>query len=131
MRNSDEGGCVGLDQRGRNVKAEVRRDVQVDDAEELCWTEYPRGKDGPKEFKMPKIPKLLTANNISKDELQPEKSGSIDERGEKGKKVFSFHYGVIYYYRMCEVEMLLRCGARMTAGRRSSWRSRGSCGGKR
>ena len=62
MRNSDEGGCVGLEQRGRNVKAEVRRDVQVDDAEELCWTEYPRGKDGPKEFKMPKIPKLLTAN---------------------------------------------------------------------
>ena len=45
-----------------------------------------------------KIPKLLTANKISKDKLQIEKTDLTVEGGEKQKKVVSFYCCVIYCY---------------------------------
>ena len=52
------------------------------------------------------IPKLLTANKISKDKLQIEKTDLTVEGGEKQKKVFYYCCCVIHCYYICEVEIM-------------------------
>ena len=56
--------------------------------------------DRAKEFKMPKIPKLSTANKVSKDEEQAENRNSTVEDGEKRKKVICSYYRVIDFLFM-------------------------------